>query len=80
MFTGGLDIEAPMFSVDASSGEPVFTDGPYAETKELLGGICVIDVPTEADARMWAGRIAAACTWPQHVHPFLDPNWHTPSA
>ena len=33
VFLGGLDEEAPVFSVDASSGTPLFTDGPYAETK-----------------------------------------------
>ena len=33
IFTGGLDDAAPVFSVDASSGTPLITDGPYAETK-----------------------------------------------
>ena len=70
VFTGGLDNEAPVFSVDASSGTPVFTDGPLAETKEYLGGLCVIDVPDEESARMWAARVAVACTWPQEVRRF----------
>ena len=38
IFTGGLDDQPPVFSVDASSGMPLFTDGPYIETKEHLGG------------------------------------------
>src|ERR1700760_744050 len=38
LLTGGLDDETPVFSVDASSGTPVFTDGPYVETKEHIGG------------------------------------------
>jgi hypothetical protein len=70
IFTGGLDDEAPVVSVDASSGTPLFTDGPYAETKEHLGGFAVIDVPDEAAARLWAGKIAAACGWPQEVRRF----------
>jgi hypothetical protein len=70
IFTGGLDDEAPVFSVDASSGTPLFTDGPYAETKEHLGGFAVVDVPDEAAARLWAGKIAVACGWPQQVHRF----------
>ena len=37
IFTGGLDDAAPVFSADASSGTPLFTDGPFAETKELRG-------------------------------------------
>jgi hypothetical protein len=34
IFTGGLDDAAPVFSVDTSSGTPLFTDGPFIETKE----------------------------------------------
>ncbi len=48
----------------------VLTDGPYAETKEHLGGFAVVDVPDEAAARYWAGRLAEACGWPQEVRPF----------
>jgi hypothetical protein len=73
IFTGGLDIANPVFSVDASSGTPLFSDGPYVESKEHLGGFAVIDVPDEAAARMWAGRIAVACGWPQEVHRFMVP-------
>ena len=35
---GGLDASTVVCSVDPSSGEPVFTGGPFAETKEHLGG------------------------------------------
>jgi hypothetical protein len=74
IFTGGLDDEAPVFSVDASSGTPVFTDGPFVETKEVLGGLAVVDVPDEAAARLWAGKIAVACGWPQEVRRFWRRN------
>lgn len=70
VFTGGLDPDAPVFSVDASRGTPRFSDGPYVESKEHLGGFAVIDVPDERAARTWAGRIAAACGWPQEVRRF----------
>jgi hypothetical protein len=70
VFTGGLDDEAPVFSVDASSGTPLFTDGPFTETKEHLGGFAVVEVPGEDEARRWAARIAVACGWPQEVHRF----------
>lgn len=73
IFTGGLDDESPVFSVDASSGTPVFTDGPFVETKEHLGGFAVIDVADEQEARHWAGKIATACGWPQQVHSFRVP-------
>ena len=73
VFTGGLDDAAPVFSVDASSGTPLFTDGPFVESKEHLGGFAVVDVPDEAAARFWAGKIAVACGWPQEVHRFRVP-------
>ena len=73
IFTGGLDDAAPVFSVDATSGTPLFTDGPFIESKEHLGGFAVVDVADEEAARWWAGKIAAACGWPQEVRRFRDP-------
>ncbi|MFE0464777.1 YciI family protein [Kitasatospora sp. NPDC058965] len=70
VFTNGLDDAAPVFSVDASSGTPLFTDGPFVESKEHLGGFAVVDVADEAQARLWAGKIAVACGWPQEVRRF----------
>jgi hypothetical protein len=43
---GGLDASTVMCSVDPSSGSPVFTDGPYIETKEHLGGFAEWMCPT----------------------------------
>ena len=73
IFAGGLDDAAPVFSVDASSGRPLFTDGPFIESKEHLGGFAVVDVADEDAARRWAGKIAVACGWPQEVRPFQIP-------
>ena len=67
---GGLDASTALFSVDPTSGEPVFTDGPFVETKEHLGGFAVVDVADDEAARYWAGRIAVAVGWPQEVHRF----------
>ncbi len=44
---GGLDASTVVCSVDPSSGSPIFTDGPFVETKEQLGGFAVVDVPDE---------------------------------
>ena len=73
VFTGGLDDAAPVFSVDASSGTPLFTDGPFIESKEHLGGFAVVDVADEQAARHWAAKIAVACGWPQEVRRFQVP-------
>jgi hypothetical protein len=67
---GGLDGSTVVCSVEPSNGSPVFTDGPYVETKEHLGGFAVIDVSDDAEARYWAGRIAVAVGWPQELHRF----------
>ncbi|GAA1129782.1 YciI family protein [Kribbella jejuensis] len=76
IFTGGLDPDAPVYSVDVSSGAPLFTDGPYVESKEHLGGFAVLNVPDDEAARYWAGKIATACGWPQQVHQFRVPKKH----
>src|SRR5689334_1948903 len=60
IFTGGRDDAAPVSSVDASSGTPLFTDGPFVESREHLGGFAVVDVVDEQAARLWAAQIALA--------------------
>jgi hypothetical protein len=70
---GGLDRSTALFSVEAVNGKPVFTDGPFVETKEHLGGFCVVDVPDDETARYWAGRLATVLEWPQEVHRFRGP-------
>lgn len=71
VFAGGLEEEdGPVFSADATSGELVFTDGPYVETTEFLGGLTIVDVPDIEQARMWAGKVAEGCGWPQEVRQF----------
>ena len=70
---GGLDRSTALFSVETVDGKPVFTDGPFVETKEHLGGFCVIDVPDDETARSWAGRLATVLEWPQEVHRFRGP-------
>ncbi|WP_076259153.1 YciI family protein [Intrasporangium flavum] len=67
---GGLDRSTAVCSVVAADGQPVFTDGPYVETKEHLGGFCAIEVTDDDAARYWAGRLATALDWPQEVHRF----------
>lgn len=67
---GGIDASTAICSVELVDGEPVFSDGPYTETKEHLGGFTVIDVPDDEAARYWAGRITQSLDWPQEVHRF----------
>jgi hypothetical protein len=47
----GLDDAGPVFSVDASSGQPLFTDGPFDESEEHLGGFAVVNIGYPGDGR-----------------------------
>jgi hypothetical protein len=67
---GGIDASTAVCSVVSKDGQPLFTDGPYVETKEHLGGFTVVDVADEEAARYWAGRLAVSLDWPQEVHRF----------
>jgi hypothetical protein len=70
VFGGGL--QSQRASVVATDG--TVTDGPYPETKEVIGGFAVVDVPSRADALEWAARIAVACRCAQEVRELLpDP-------
>jgi hypothetical protein len=67
VFSGGL--ESQRASIVATDG--TVTDGPFPETKEVLGGFAVVDVPTREEALRWAAKIAAACRCSQEVREFL---------
>jgi len=77
IYAGGLVEELDeAFSADATSGTLTFTDGPFAETKEWLGGLTIVDVPDLETARKWAGRIAEGCGWPQEVRELKSGSSH----
>ncbi|MDH2345095.1 YciI family protein [Bradyrhizobium sp. SSUT18] len=46
--------------VSFATGEPVVTDGPFAEAKEVLGGYWMIEVASRAEAIAWAKRCPAS--------------------
>src|SRR6478609_2206010 len=80
VYAGGLVEELEeAASADATSGELVVTDGPFVETKEWLGGLTIVDVPDDEAARMWAGRVAEGCGWPQEVRRFKAGSLQAPS-
>jgi hypothetical protein len=68
----GAGLESQQASVVATDG--TITDGPYPETKAVLGGFAVVDVPSREEALGWAAKIAVACRCAQEVREFLpDP-------
>ena len=71
VFGGGLHSHEEV-SVVATDG--TVTDGPFPETKEVIGGFAVIEVPSREEALEWAARIAVACRCAQEVREFMpDP-------
>ena len=70
VFGGGLEPPHTATVVASHDGQLVVTDGPFAETKEALGGFWVIDVPDLDAALEIAGRATTACRAPIEVRPF----------
>jgi hypothetical protein len=46
--------------VSFASGKPVVTDGPFTESKEVLGGYWMIDVKSREEAIAWASKCPAS--------------------
>ena len=70
IFGGG--VQRQRASLVASDG--TITDGPEPETKAVIGGFSIIDVPSREAALAWAARFAAACRCAQEVREIMyDP-------
>jgi hypothetical protein len=65
----GAGLESQRASIVATDG--TITDGPYPETKEVIGGFAVIEVPSREEALEWAAKIAVACRCAQEVREIL---------
>jgi hypothetical protein len=68
----GLQPPATAATVRVRDGRPITTDGPYAETKEMLGGFYVVDCATREEALEWAARIPDARSGCVEVRPVID--------
>ena len=69
VFGCGLRPASSATVVRAAEGEVSMTDGPYAETKEQMGGFWIIEAADLDAALEWAGKAAAACEGPVEVRP-----------
>jgi hypothetical protein len=58
--------------VRVDDGETLITDGPFAETKEQLGGFYIVDANDADEALLWASRTSACIGRPIEVRPFLN--------
>ncbi len=73
VFVGGAGLESPnaATTVSVRDGKRHVQDGPYAETKEFLGGFGIIDVPDLDAALEWAARHPAIGYSLVEVRPLL---------
>ncbi|QLL23989.1 hypothetical protein DLE03_06520 [Actinobacteria bacterium IMCC25003] len=67
VFAGGLveEIEEAFGSDDQGIiGGPITTDG------EFLGGMTIVEVNSDEEAKHWGSKIGVACGWPQEIRKF----------
>ena len=72
----GLEPETAATTVRTKAGEPVLTDGPFAETKELLFSFYVVDVPDLDAATALAARMPNAAYGSVEVRPLASVEQH----
>ena len=71
IFGGGL--QSQQASIVATDGR--VSDGPHSETKEVIGGFAIVDVPSREQALEWAAEFAVACRCAQEVREIMfDPD------
>jgi hypothetical protein len=72
VFGTGLRPASTATVVRSASGQVSMTDGPYAETKEQMGGFWIVEARDLDAALDWAKQAAAACEGPVEVRPTED--------
>ena len=70
VFAGGLHPSSTATVVRMKGDEVLTTDGPFAESKEQLGGFWVVEAPDLDAALALAAEATVACAAPVEVRPF----------
>jgi hypothetical protein len=71
VFAGGLGAPSSATVIDNRGGEPMFTDGPFVESKEYLAGFWIIEADDLDVALKLAADGSKACNRKVEVRPFL---------
>jgi hypothetical protein len=71
VFAGGLAAPSTATVIDNRGDQPIVTDGPFVETKELLAGFWIIQAPDLDVALKLATEGSKACNRKVEVRPFL---------
>lgn len=69
VFAGGLEEEIELAFGSDDTGE---IGGPITVSGEFLGGLTIIRVTSDDEAKMWGARLAQACGWPQEIREFKE--------
>jgi hypothetical protein len=69
VFAAGLQPASSATVVRTAGGDVSMTDGPYAETKEQMGGFWIIEAADLDAALDWAAKASTACERPVEVRP-----------
>jgi hypothetical protein len=72
VFAGGLHPATTATVVRVKDSGVLITDGPFAESKEHLGGFWIIESADLDGALAWAAKATVACAAPVEVRPFQD--------
>ena len=70
VFSGGLAAPGTATVIDNRGGEALFTDGPFVESKEYLGGLWIIEAADLDVALKLAAEGSKACNRKVEVRPF----------
>ena len=74
VFAGGLQPEKTARSLRLQpTGQVLITDGPYADTKEHIGGFWILEAADLDQAVTWGRKAAVACRASVEVRPFFSP-------
>jgi hypothetical protein len=71
VFAGGLASPSTATVVDGRDGEPVFTDGPYVESKEHIIGFWIVNAPDLDVALRLSAAGSKSCNRRVELRPFL---------
>lgn len=67
VFAGGLEEEIELAFGSDDTGA---IGGPITTSGEFLGGLTIISVASDDEAKMWGVKLAQACGWPQEIREF----------
>jgi hypothetical protein len=68
----GLQTSTTATTVRVQDGERLLTDGPFAETKEQIGGFYLIDCANLDEAVDWAAKLPSAEWGVTEIRPVMD--------